>query len=413
MAPVAALDIGCSKITCLIAHNDPRHPRRVKLWGSGRATSRGFGPSGITDMGGLERAIRRAVEDAEREAGFAITDVVLGITGPKVTSNIIEARIPIGGRNVTAADVRQVQAEAMKHAAERDHKLIAAWPVEYRLDAADGVRDPRGMYARQLGFTLSTVTVPNTIVQTLVECVGRAHLGVSALVPSPVASAVGTLIADEIDHGAVCIDMGAGVTAYSVFINGAPAWAGQVPIGGAHVTADIAQGLGTTFAAAERLKTLHGAASQNLPGLNAQIEAARLGDDGRLRAASLERATLAAIIQPRIEEIFELVEKGLARSGVRRLQPRRIVLTGGTSELPGVREIAEAVLKTPVRLSKPVLAEFMGETLATPAFATASGLLLYQRLELPVVAATTGPDLGADNGQGMAKRMIDWLRENF
>ncbi len=412
--PVAALDIGCSKITCLIARPHASNPRAFQLIGAGRQASRGFNGGTIVDMDGLERAIRLAVEDAEREAGESIEKVVLGLTGPRVASVVIEARIPIGGRNVTALDVRRLQGEALQAIALKEVELIAAWPVAYTLDAEPGIRDPRGMHARHLGLTLAAVTIPKTTLRTLIDCIGRAHIGVSDLVPSAVASAAGTLIPDEIHNGAVCIDMGAGVTAFSVLINGSPAWTGQVPLGGTHVTSDIAQGLGTTFAAAEKLKLQHGAVTIEPGEAGRQIEAARLGDDGRLRAASLDRATLAAIIRPRIEEIFELVEARLAAAGVRRLQPRRVVLTGGASQLPGVRDVAEGVLNAPVRLSTPILAEFMGQSLATPAFATASGLLMYRGLGMTDLARAHGASDPADGSRaGLAHTVFDWLKNNF
>jgi cell division protein FtsA len=252
-------------------------------------------------------------------------------------------------------------------------------------------------------------------VRNLVECVGRAHLGVTSIVPSAIASGAGTLIDDEIENGAICIDMGAGVTAVSVFLNGVPAWLGLVPAGGALVTSDIAQGLGTTFAAAERLKTIYGTAGLDSPGLSEQIEAPRLGDDGRLHACRLPRERLAQIIAPRIEESFELVQKILAQSAIRKALPHRIVLTGGASQMPGVREIAARILGAPVRLGRPTAADALGEQLATPAFSTASGLLIYDALGFPDAARMgAGARLaGAHTRSGWTSGFMIWLKENF
>jgi cell division protein FtsA len=414
-APIAALDIGCSKITCLIARIDPANPARIRLLGSGRQPSRGFTGGNITDIAALERAIRLAVEDAERAAGEQISEIVLGITGPKLTSLLITAEISLGGREVIARDLRRLQAQAMTEVSQKGVDVLAAWPVAYRIDQQDGIRDPSGMYGSELGLLLSVVTAPKSVVKNLVECLGRAHLGVSALLPSAVASAAGTLIDDEFDNGAICIDMGAGVTAVSVFMHGAPAWLGLAPLGGMHVTSDIAQAFGTTFAAAERLKVQHGAASRLAPDLDERVETGRIGDDGRLRAATVERAALAAVIQPRIEETFELVEAALAKSAIRRVLPRRVVLTGGGSTLPGVRDIAEKVLKAPVRLSTPSLAEFMGESLATPAFATASGLLFYPSLGIIDVARAgiMSKEPGDKSKQSGVNTVFEWLKHNF
>nr|WP_321490767.1 cell division protein FtsA [uncultured Hyphomonas sp.] len=411
---VAALDIGCSKITCLIGRNDGAGPRSFRILGAGRQQSRGFTGGTITDMEGLERAIRLAVEDAEREAGEQISNVMLGITGQKLASTLVTARIEIGGREINLKDVRRIQAQALAKMPARGEETLAAWPVAYRVDEQEGVREPQGMYAQELSLLLSVVTAPKSVVKNLVECVGRAHIGVSALIPSSIASGAGTLIDDEIENGAICIDMGAGVTAVSVYLNGSPAWLGLVPAGGSHVTSDLAQGLGTTFAAAERLKSVYGTANLEGPGLAERIEVPRLGDDGRLQATRMERGQLAAIISPRVEETFELVRKTLDSSGVRKVLPQRIVLTGGASQLPGVRDVASRILQAPVRLGRPTIAEFLGETLATPAFSTASGLLLYSELGFAdAVRATASRKDGPESRSGVVNKVFHWLEENF
>ena len=411
---VAALDIGCSKITCLIGRNDGAGPRSFRILGAGRQQSRGFTGGTITDMEGLERAIRLAVEDAEREAGEQISNVMLGITGQKLASTLVTARIAIDGREINQKDVRRIQAQALAKVPARGEETLAAWPVAYRVDEQEGVREPQGMYANELSLLLSVVTAPKSVVKNLVECVGRAHIGVSALIPSSIASGAGTLIDDEIENGAICIDMGAGVTAVSVYLNGSPAWLGLVPAGGAHVTSDLAQGLGTTFAAAERLKSVYGTANLEGPGLAERIEVPRLGDDGRLQATRMERGQLAAIIAPRVEETFEFVRKTLDSSGVRKVLPHRVVLTGGASQLPGVRDVANRILQAPVRLGRPTIAEFLGETLATPAFSTASGLLLYSELGFAdAVRATASRKDGPESRSGVVNKVFHWLEENF
>ena len=417
---VAALDIGCSKTTCLIARPDADNPRRMTIIGAGRQQTRGFAGGTITDMEGLERSIRLAVEDAEREAGEPISEVILGITGPKLSSRLITSSIDIGDRVITVRDVRRLHGQALTRAAQspahRQEDILSAWPVVYTIDkAASRVRQPVCMIAGMLAVKMSIVSAPRAIVKNLVECVGRAHLGVRQLIPSAIASGAGTLIEDEIENGAVCIDLGSGVTAVSVYLHGSPAWLGLVPVGGAHVTADIAQGIGTTFAAAERLKSVYGTADLEGPGLAERIEAQRLGDDGRLHASRLERAELARIIAPRIEEIFEMTLDLLARSDVKSVLPQRVVLTGGASQLPGVREVASRILKTPIRLGRPVLAETLGEQLATPAFSTASGLLLYSDLGFTDAAraGVSSLETEAEGGSGKLKSVLYWLKENF
>jgi cell division protein FtsA len=189
----------------------------------------------------------------------------------------------------------------------------------------------------------------------------------------------------------------------------------MVPVGGAHVTSDIAQGLGTTFAAAENLKIAHGLTDAAQLDGPEPLEIGRLGDDGRLRPAILDRSALAGIIRPRIEETFELVAECLHSSAVRYSLPHRVVLTGGASALPGVKEIAQAVLGAPVRLSKPLLAEFMGQSLATPEFATASGLLLAKArgLAQPAHVLSVSPNAPGGSGEGLSQSFFSWLKDNF
>ena len=200
---VAALDIGCSKTTCLIARPDADNPRRMTIIGAGRQQTRGFAGGTITDMEGLERSIRLAVEDAEREAGEPISEVILGITGPKLSSRLLTSSIDIGDRVITARDVRRLHGQALTRAAQspthRQEDILSAWPVVYTIDKAAGrVRQPVGMIAGMLTVKMSIVSAPRAIVKNLVECVGRAHLGVRRLIPSAIASGAGTLIDDEI-----------------------------------------------------------------------------------------------------------------------------------------------------------------------------------------------------------------------
>ncbi|MEO0467051.1 MAG: cell division protein FtsA [Pseudomonadota bacterium] len=412
---IAALDIGASKITCLIGKADAKQAAGFVLVGGGSHQSRGFSGGTITDMEALERAVRLAVEDAERQAGQRISKVRLGITGPKICSHLVAANLNQSGRQVTARDMRRVQAKALAKLDQKDRDLLVVYPVAYRMDDQDGVREPAGMVADKLGVLLNIVTAPPTLVRNLVECVSRAHLSVERLVPSAVASGYGTLIEDERDNGAICIDMGASTTAVSVFLNGAPAGLDLVPAGGGHVTSDLAQGLGTTFAAAEKMKTLHGHADATAPGLAERVECPRLGDDGRLNAIRMPRARLNDIIAPRIEEVFELIGQGLATSKLAPVMPRRVVLTGGASLIAGVREVASTILDMPVRLGRPVHAEILGDSLASPAFSTVSGLLTYDLSGSPATAwaGAVRSNLGAGGPNGRVNKTWTWLKENF
>lgn len=412
---IAALDIGCSKIACLIGRVDPGSRAGFQLLGGGRQQSRGFNGGAITDIEALERSVRLAVEDAEREAGERIEQVILGITGPKVESALAEAQIELGQRDITRRDVQKVWADALDTVVAKDRELLGAYPVMYGVDDQDGVREPVGMIGNHLRVLLNVVTAPKSLVSNLKECVQRAHLGVERIVPSSLASGAGSLIDDEIENGAICIDFGGGVTSVSVFLNGVPAGLNLVKLGGANVTSDIAQGIGTTFAAAERLKTVYGTADMSGPGMAERIEAPRLGDDGRLKASRMPRGELAGMIMPRVEEIFEMVNTALKSSELAPILPKRTVLTGGASQLPGVREMAVGVLKQSVRLGRPIDADILGENYSNPSFSTAAGLISYEVKGFADAARAGAASAlaGGMTGRGVFAKVLMWIKENF
>lgn len=412
---IAALDIGCSKIACLIGRVDPGSRAGFQLLGGGRQQSRGFNGGAITDIEALERSVRLAVEDAEREAGERIEQVILGITGPKVESSLAEAQIELGQREITRRDVTKVWADALDGDMSKDRELLGAYPVMYGVDDQDGIREPVGMIGNKLRVLLNVVTAPKSLVNNLKECVQRAHLNVERIVPSALASGAGSLIDDEVENGAICIDFGGGVTSVSVFLNGAPAGLNLVKLGGANVTSDIAQGIGTTFAAAERLKTIYGTADASGPGMAERIEAPRLGDDGRLKASRMARGELAGMIIPRVEEIFEIVQSALKSSELAPILPKRTVLTGGASQLPGVRDMAASVLQQSVRLGRPIDADILGENYSNPAFSTAAGLISYEVKGFADAsrAGAASALAGGMTGRGVFAKVFMWIKENF
>lgn len=411
---IAALDIGSTKIACLIGRADPMVPEGFAYLGGGRQQTRGFDCGRITDIEALERSIRLAVEDAEREAGERIERVVLGITGAHLDSLHVEVEMSLGSREISGRDIRKLWSQAISKHTPKDRELIAAYPISYSVDDQGDIAEPVGMIGDQFAARLHLVTAPKSLISNLRECLSRAHLEIEHIVPSAIASGAGSLIEDEIENGALCVDFGGSSTTVSVFQNGKPAWTGVVRVGGGHVTGDLAQGIGTTFAAAERVKTLYGTADLDGPGLAERVEAPKLGDDGRLKSDRIARGTLAGMIQPRIEETFELVGELLASCPVKSL-PRRMILTGGASQLPGVRDVSASSLNLPVRLGRPTSAEILDEKFANPAFSTAAGLISYQLRGFTeaVRAGAASATTGGTTGGRVVRRVLDWIRENF
>ncbi|MEL6257705.1 MAG: cell division protein FtsA, partial [Pseudomonadota bacterium] len=397
-----------------IARHDGAEEGQYRFVGGGRQQTKGFSGGAITDLEGLERTVRLALEDAERQAGERIDSVYMAVSGPKVACRLASAAIDLGSRPVGARDVSRVLSAAMSKDVDKTQDVLSADTVAFKIDDQDGVRDPRGLHGRRLGSLVSVASAPKTLMRNLEECLVRADLKITGVAPAPLAAAAGVLVQDEIENGAICVDMGAGLTSACVYINGGPAWIGCAPSGGRHVTSDIAQGVGTTFAAAERLKILHGSVDPDGPGSAERIEAPRLGDDGRLEAARMSKGDLASIIAPRIEETFELLQRVLDQSDLRRVLPRRIVLTGGASQIKGAKEVAARVFRAPVRLARPVSADILGEAHAGPAFSTAAGLLSLCS-QGPTEAMRAGRALGGagDGDAGIVNRTYVWLKENF
>jgi cell division protein FtsA len=411
---VAALDIGSSKVTCMISRRPDATDGEPRVAGAGVQATKGVRAGAVVDLDALERSIRLAVEQAERAAETRITDVVLGVSGPDLRSDIVRAKVQLGGREITAQHVRDARFAALGSYRPTGREILHSAPLGFMVDGAAGIRDPRGMFAEALTASYLVVSGPTAGLRNIVQCVSRAHLQPSAILAAPFAAGLAVLAEDEAEQGAVVIDFGAGVTSAAAFMDGGLLHVETLPMGGARATSDLAQGLGTTFAAGERIKILHGAVGLSEVGALEMIDAPRLGPDGRLEAHQRSRAEIAQVLRPRIEEIFEMLDMRLSKaSAASRPLPRRIVLTGGSSQLPCLQELAEDVFRAPVRLARPSNVKGLGETYSSPSFAAAAGLLRWE-LMTTADASHGGADRGgADHGAGLFKRVTGWLQENF
>ena len=341
---VAALDIGSSKIACLIARRTDMENGQVRVCGAGHQSSKGVRRGAVVDMGALERSIRLAVEQAERAAEARVTDVIVGVSGPDIESEIITADVPVVGREITPYMMRDAMSAAVEGFSRPGRELLHATTLGFAVDGSPGVKDPVGMIANTLTARCLAVSGPEVSMRNIAQCVSRAHLNPVAMVAAPYASGLAVLVEDELEQGATVIDMGGGVTSLACFYENTLIHQDYLLVGGSRASSDLAQGLGSTFAAAERLKTLYGAVTlTDIAGFD-MVDAPRLGEDGRLEASQASRSEIAAMLRPRVEEILELLELRLSRASARgRPLPRRIVLTGGACQLPGTREVAEAV----------------------------------------------------------------------
>lgn len=406
---IAALDVGSNKICCFIARaEDDGRPRVI---GIGHQLSRGVRGGAIVDMEAAESAILTAVHAAEQMASETIQDVIVNVSGGYPASQTVGVEVTIAGHEVGDGDLRRVLQHGQPMDGNGERQLIHSIPVGYTIDGSRGIRDPRGMYGERLGVDIHLVTASAGAVRNLATCVARCHLDIRGLVVSPFASGLATLVEDEMDLGVTVIDMGGGTTTIAVFFDGNVVFTDSVPIGGAHVTSDIARGLSTPIVHAERMKTLYASCIASPADEREVIAVPQVGEDESDQISNVPRSILVGIVQPRLEETFELVRARLEASGFDKIAGRRVVLAGGASQLSGVRELAALVLDKQVRMGRPIRVAGLAEATAGPAFATCAGLLNYA---LHAEAEQPRPGRAqAEEPNGLIGRLGHWFRENF
>lgn len=421
---VSVLDIGSSKTCCLIARLKPREESRVlpgrthtiEVLGIGHQRSRGIKSGVVVDLEAAEKAVRAAVDSAERMAGVTVDSLIVSISAGRLVSEAFTADISLGGHPVADSDIAKVLRAGAEHALATERSVVHSVPIGFSLDGENGVSDPRAMVGEKLGVNMHVVTAENAPIRNLELCVNRAHLSIEAVVATPYASGLSALVDDEAQMGCACIDMGGGTTTLSVFAEGRFAFADAVTIGGNHVTMDIARGLSTRLDDAEKLKILHGSALGGGNNEDDVITVPAIGDDETDQPNHVQRANLTRIIRPRVEETLELVRDRLNRSGFANVVGKRIVLTGGASQLNGMAEMARRILARNVRLGRPMGVAGMPEAGKGPAFSAAVGLLIYPQMahlenytmhsSAPMAPRLTGTG-------GAFSRLGIWLRDSF
>ncbi|WP_372784342.1 cell division protein FtsA [Phenylobacterium sp.] len=374
---VAAVDLGASKVTCFIMKPEGVHKgdRTLTTAGVGYVQSRGIRGGSIVNLDEASEAIAQAVERAENVAGVNVQTVTVATAGGQLTSHRVAGRVSIGARPISDNDLVRAISHALAQVKLPGRRAAHILPIAWSVDGQGGVRDPRAMFGRALGVELLVVSVSEAVFQTLGACVERAHLQFEGVVAAPFVSALAALEEDEMDLGSVCIDMGGGSTSAAVFTAGSLVHVETVPVGGAHVTQDIARGLSTSIAGAERIKTLHGSAIASANEDREMIEAPPRGDDPGAGPVIAPRSLLKGIIAPRVEETLELLRDRLKASGAPVEPGAGLVLTGGASQLAGVREVAVRVFDRPVRLGRPRRVPHLADAASGPAFTAAAGIL--------------------------------------
>jgi len=416
----AALDVGSSKIVCLIARLCPHAPQQVlqrrshsiEVIGFGHTFARGTKAGTVVNLAQAEEAIRQAVDAAERMAGVEIASVVLSVSSGRLASELFAAEVDIIGSAVAESDVARVLAAGSRHSLRDGRAVLHSLPVGYSLDGVSGIRDPRGMLGRHFGVDMHVATTEIAAARNLMLAVERCHLEVEAMVASPYVAGLAVLADDEADLGAAIIDMGAGTTTIAAFQAGRLIHVDGFALGGHHVTMDLARGLNARIADAERIKTLYGTVFSGGSDERDVITVPPLNEHEREQAQFVSRATLVTIIKPRVEEILEMVRDRLAASPIAADRRSHVVITGGASQLNGLPELATRMLGRPVRLGRPLGIAGAPEAAKGPAFAVAAGLLVYpqaahlEHFEMRKRQLMTGTG-------GYFARVGRWLRESF
>jgi cell division protein FtsA len=420
-ALAASLDIGTSKIACMIARLKPCPPsdalrgrsHAAELIGYSQIQSRGVKAGAVVDLAECEQAVRQAVALAERMAKLRVESVLLSVSGGRLQGQLVEAAADLRGGAVTAADISRVTSTGMRHATGEGRSVLHTLPVGYRIDGVKGIRDARGMVAREFGVDLNVVNVDAAVARNLMLVVERCHLNVEALVASPYAAGLAVLTEDEADLGAAVVEMGAGSTTIATYSGGRFVHASGFAVGGHHITMDLARGLSACIADAERIKTLYGTVLTGGSDARELMSVPTAGDNDQDVPQIVSRATIANIVRQRAEEIFEMVRDRLKDSPFAAEPKGRVVLSGGASQLAGMAELATQILGMPVRVGRPLGFGRLPAEAKTASFAVPTGLLIYPQyahLEHVEPWHTRHVRTGTDGYLGRVGR---WLREGF
>ena len=417
---VSVLDIGSTKICCVIARLSPRpegkalrgRTHMAEVIGFGYGPSSGIKSGVITDIEKAEQAVRTVVGMAERAAGLTVQSVVVNVTAGRLGSETFSATVNLGGQEVERADIQRVLRAVNERSIRPERSIIHALPIGYALDGQKGVKDPRGMVGESLSVDVSVISAETLAMRNIELVLHRCHLQIEALVATPYASGLSTLVDDEAQLGVACLDMGGATTTVSVFAEGQLVYTDAIAIGGHHLTLDIARHLSVGVADAERLKTMYGSVLPGQADERDLIPIVPVGASVDEAPGQIPRSHITRILRPRIEEVLTAIRDRMQATGMIDICGRRFVLTGGGSELTGLPEVARRTLARNVRNGRPMGIAGLPEMAKGAAFATVAGMLIYPQVcaqeyaEPRRSAKLTGTD-------GYFARVGSWLRTSF
>lgn len=409
---IVGLDIGTTKVAVLVGEVLP--DGEINIVGLGTHAARGMDKGGVNDLESVVKSLQRAVDEAEMMADCHISTVFLGISGRHIECRNEKGMVPISDEEVTQEDVVNVIHTAKSVRLPEEHRVLHVLPQEYSIDYQEGIKNPIGLSGVRMGAKVHLITCHNDMARNIEKCVERVGLKVDQLIFSALASSYAVLTEDEKELGVCVVDIGGGTMDLAVFTGGALRFTKVIPYAGNAVTSDIAYAFGTPPVDAEAIKVRYGCALGRLVSKEDTIEVPSVG--GR-PARSLQRQTLAEVIEPRYSELLGMVHDELQRvqnelraQGVKHQLAAGVVLTGGAAQIEGIVECAEQIFQSQVRVGEPINVRGLTDYVQAPAFSTAVGLLQYGKMHqgMGIHDASVKTSVG-----GLLKRLNTWLRGEF
>ncbi|MBU2926211.1 cell division protein FtsA [Colwellia sp. 4_MG-2023] len=369
---VVGLDIGTSKISVAVGEITPDN--QLSIVGVGNQPARGMDKGGVNDLNLVIQSIQRAINEAELMADCQISSIYLDISGKHISCQNENGMVPINDKEVVQEDVDNVIHTARSVPISAERRMLHVLPQEYSIDCQDGIKSPIGMSGVRMEAKVHIITCANDMAKNLVKCVERCNLTADQLIFSALASSYSILTDDEKELGICVVDMGAGTMDISIFTGGALRHTAVIPVAGNQVTSDIAKIFRTPLSHAEDIKVQYACALRHLVSMEESIDVPSVG--GR-PARTMSRHTLSEVVEPRYQELFELIQDEVREAGLEDQIAAGYVLTGGTSKMEGVEEFAEEVFQMPVRIASPIAVQGLKEYVDDPTYATVVGLLHY------------------------------------
>ena len=414
---LAAIDIGSAKICCAIAKKDDYIDENnkeslpiIRVLGFGQQASKGIKNGAIVDLEQLEDSVLNAIHTAEQTSGSSITQVFVNLPTNLIKVYRINTHISVVGRTVDDQHIKKLLNLSRDHNIQSGEQIVHVFPQSYTLDATKGIIDPRGMVGDQLSAHILVLTSPLGLIRNLSTCLGRCHLDIDAFVVSGYASAISTLVQDEKTLGTTVIDIGGATTTLTSFLEDKLVDVMSLPLGGNHITNDIARILATPIFQAERLKNLYGTLLHVSEDESEMIVIPQLGEQyNTIQNNNVSKFYLSEVIRCRMEEIFEYIYRYIKTSAVDPVVYQRFVITGGTSQLSGMRELATDLLGGQIRIGQPINVIGSSDIVQTPVFSTCAGLLRFasqEQMNQVQTKLTT-------QKEGKVQKITNWIRENF